>query len=569
MIFWYNHAFGAPSMNWVYILLYLLIFVSPAAGALKSEDCLDCHENYKGYVHGSLSCGDCHNDVTELPHKDKLKKPACETCHAETQSVYSKSIHEKKGLECRECHSVHYIKKENRYCASCHADIAHKNLPVKGIHLTRLQCVACHAPVTSGQIEVNVTIPGNKAVGRLDIDRDGNRMVDAKEWSFVQAFLEQNYKGAYKINKKFIAKSDVHAITDKPAPCDDCHIDRKRFGTARLTSIGGTVYDLRADPKLFLEEIPPIARYKETVHGKRGVICADCHVSNEKITDAVCINCHRELFNLYKYSEHGKKDAARCTDCHNPHRIKSYKDLDAQERVAICARCHKNYMSSHAWLPNTALHFHYLECGTCHSPESQKSMLFTFARRTSQGESGLTYEEMKRILPPDSDVARMLDRNGDRVVSSVELSAFFLKLREKLGKQLYIDGSILVTKVYHNFTATGHREKECTACHSKDAPFYTSMFLVIPEEAGNLYIPVKDTALSSLPIAFAMDMTLLGEEKLRAQDMRKLLRTGTEGRRLAIAELGLKWIDLVGLALAILVFCLVLLHVVLRVLTRR
>ena len=553
----------------VYLIVGLLLLASPAMGALKAEDCLECHEDYKAFVHGSVSCTDCHADVAELPHQEKLKKPACGECHEKIQTAFSKSIHGKQEMQCKECHSVHYVNKEKKYCASCHADVPHKSLPVKGIHLTRLQCVACHASVTASEIEVDVTVPGNKRIDKLAVDRDGNGIIDAKEWSFIEAFLEQGYKGKYKINKRFVARADVHGITGQPPPCADCHIDRNRFGKARLKSIGSTTYDIPADPKLFLEEIPPIARYKETVHGKRGVVCADCHVSTEKISDSVCINCHKEIFNLYKYSPHGEKNAARCTDCHNPHRIKSYKDLDAQERVAICARCHKNYISKHTWLPNTALHFHYLECTTCHSPESQKSMTFAFSRRMRQGEFNLTYEDMKQLLPPGSEVGKMVDSNGDRVVSSEELANFFLRLREKLGKQLYLDGSILVTKVYHNFTVTRHHEKECTACHSKDAPFYASMFLVVPEQKGQLYIQVKDTALSALPISLATDMALLGEEKIRHEDVRRLFRARSGERSAFMRELGLKWIDFVGVTLAILVLCFVALHAILRVITRR
>jgi len=552
-----------------YLILGLLLLASPAMGALKVEDCLDCHEDYKAFVHGSVSCTDCHADITELPHKEKLKKPACGECHETVQTAFSNSIHGKQEMQCKECHAVHYVNKETKYCASCHADVPHKSLPVKGIHLTRLRCVACHSSVTSSEIEVDVTVSGNKPVNKLVVDRDGNGIIDAKEWSFIEAFLEQGYKGKFKINKRFIVKADVHGVTGRPAPCADCHIDRKRLGKARLKSIGSTTYDIPADPKLFLEETPPIARYKETVHGKRGVLCADCHVSTEKISDSVCINCHQEIFNLYKYSPHGEKNAAHCTDCHNPHRIKSYRDLNAQERVAICARCHKDYISSHTWLPNTALHFHYLECTTCHSPESQKSMLFTFGRRTSHGEFDLTYGDMQRLLPPDSEVSQLLDRNGDHVVSSEELADFFLQLREKLGKELHLDGSILVTKVYHSFTITRHHEKECTACHSKDAPFYASMFLVVPEKEGLLYIPVKDTTLSALPIALAIDMTLLGEEKLRAEDVRRLFRMGGRDGSALTEELGLRWIDFVGIALAILVFCFVVLHAILRMVTKK
>jgi predicted CXXCH cytochrome family protein len=559
-------------MRWMialYFILGALLLASPAMGALKGGDCLECHEDYKAFVHGSVSCTDCHADITELPHQEKLKKPACGDCHEQAQTAFSKSIHGKKGMECKQCHAVHYVNKEKKYCASCHADVPHKSLPVKGTHLARVQCVVCHASVTASEIEVDVTISGNKRVSKLVVDRDGNGTVDAKEWSFIQAFLEQGYKGKHKINKRFIAKADVHGVTGQPAPCADCHIDRKRFGKARLKAIGSTAYDTPVDPKLFLEEIPPIARYRETVHGKRGVLCADCHVATEKINDHICINCHKELFNLYKYSPHGEKNATRCTDCHNPHRIKPYKDLNAQERVAICARCHTDYISKHAWLPNTALHFHYLECTTCHSPESQKSMTFTFSRRTPQGESSLTYEEMRRLLPSGSEVGRALDRNGDRLASSEELANFFLWLRGNLGKQLYLDGSILVTKVYHNFTVTRHHEKECTACHSTDAPFYASMFLVLPEQEGQLYIPVKDTALSALPISLATDLTLLGEEKIRHEDIRRLFRTGGEERSAFMRTLGLKWIDFAGITLAILVLCFVLLHAFLRVITRR
>jgi len=551
------------------LVFVIILFSIPVFGAISSEECLGCHEDYKAYVHGSVSCVDCHTGITELPHQEKLKKPACGECHKQTQALYGRSIHERKGVGCKQCHAVHYVNKEKKYCASCHADVPHKTLPVKGIHLTRLQCVACHASVTASEIEVDVTVSGNKPVNRLAVDRDGNGVIDAKGWSFILAFLEQGYKAKYKINKSFLVKADMHGVTGQPAPCADCHIDRKIFGKARLKGIGSTAYDIPVDPKLFLAEIPPIARYKETVHGKRGVICADCHVSTEKISDSVCINCHKEIFNLYKYSPHGTKNAAHCTDCHNPHRLKSYKDLNAQERVAICARCHKDYISKHTWLPNTALHFHYLECTTCHSPESQKSMTFAFSRRTPQGESSLTYEDMKRLLPPGSDMASAIDINGDHMVSSYELGTFFLRLREKLGKQLYLNGSILVTKVYHDFTVTRHHEKECTACHSRAAPFYTSMFLVLPEQEGQLYIPVKDTVLSALPISLATDMALLREEKIRHEDIRRLFRLGARERSAFMRELGLKWIDFVGITLAILVLCFVVLHAILRVVTRR
>ena len=94
------------------------------------------------------------------------------------------------------------------------------------------------------------------------------------------------------------------------------------------------------------------------------------------------------------------------------------------------------------------------------------------------------------------------------------------------------------------------------------------MFLVVPEKEGLLYIPVKDTTLSALPIALATDLTLLGEEKIRHEDIRRLFRMGGEERSAFTRELGLKWIDFVGVTLAILVLCFVVLHAILRMVTK-
>ncbi len=552
-----------------YLILGLLLLASPAMGALKVEDCLECHEDYKGYAHGSASCTDCHSDITELPHGEKLKRPSCRDCHEQTEEVYGRSVHAEKGLECRECHAVHHITKEKKYCASCHANVAHKSLPGQEKHLAELQCAACHSVVSASTIEIDASIPAGAGATRQNFDRNGDGRIDAREWMSVEAYLEGNFKGRYQVKKRFNVKADVHSVTSKPASCGQCHEARKVFGRARLGRIGSVSYDLPVDVTPFVPEIPSIAQFRNTVHGRRGVACADCHVGKQQVSDAICVKCHQEIFTLYKHTPHGTKDAARCTDCHNPHKIKGYKELSAQERIAVCARCHKDYISKHLWLPNTALHFHYLECTTCHSPESQKSMIFQFGRRGPGGESLLTYEELKGLVPAGTDVRKAIDTNDDNAVSSQELSDFFLGLRQKLGKDLYIDGAILVTKVHHSFTMARHQERECTACHSRDAPFYNLMYIVLPSSEGRVYVPAKDTILSALPISTAIDMTLLGEEKIRHADVLRFFKAGPHGRMAFIRELGLRWIDFVGLTLVLLVVVAVAVHATLRRLMRR
>ncbi|MBP1730160.1 MAG: cytochrome c family protein [Deltaproteobacteria bacterium] len=546
-----------------------LIVALPLWGAVKVSDCLDCHGDYKNYKHGSVSCTDCHTDIAELPHKEKLKRPVCQSCHNESHAVFLKSVHGKKGMQCKDCHAVHDVTKERKYCASCHPGVTHKSLPAREKHLTELQCTSCHSMVSGSGIDIAITIPPGIKTKKENFDRNSDGRIDAKEWSFVEAYLEQNFKGHYRVTKRFTAKTDVHAVASKSVSCDQCHVDRKVFGRAQLVKIGTVPYGLAIDAALFVPEIPSIPRYRETIHGKKRVRCADCHVGQEKVSDAVCTSCHPELFTLYKHTPHGTKNAALCTDCHNPHEIKGYKQLNIQERVAKCARCHKDYVRKHLWLPNTALHFAYLECTTCHSPDSQKSMIFGFARKTPRGELPLAYDDMRHLAPAGTDVRGLIDRNSDNIVSSQELADLFLNLRQKLGKDVHIDGSILVTKVYHNFTVTRHHEKECTACHSKDAPFYDSMYIVLPGADGNVYIPAKDTVLSALPLATAINMTLLGEEKIRPDDIRKLFKASGEERLAFVRELGLRWIDFAGLSLALLLVAGVAVHAVLRKVTKR
>lgn len=551
-------------------IISVFLVASAAHGAAKVEECLGCHDTYKGVVHGSVSCNDCHSDITELPHNEKLKKPVCQTCHREAQAAYGKSVHQQKGLGCKECHAVHQITRERKYCASCHPSVAHNTLPAKATHLAELQCAACHSAIAASEVEIDVTLPPGTPVKKENFDRNGDGRIDLKEWTFVDAYLEQNFKGHYRVSKRFNVRSDVHAVAAKPVPCDRCHVERKVFGKALLKRIGPVLYDLPVDAARFVPEIPSISRYAETVHGKNGVACADCHIATEKVSDNICTKCHEEIFTLYKHTPHGTKNAARCTDCHNPHHIKGYKDLNAQERVAVCARCHKDYVRKHLWLPNTALHFLYLECTICHSPDSQKSMVFQFGRKGPAGESLLTHDELIRVLPRGADVRKAIDTNGDGTVTSEELANFLLDLRQKLGNDLYIDGSIMVTKVYHNFTVTRRHEKECTACHSRDAPFYDSMYVVLPAREGlNVYIPAKETILSALPIATAINMTILGEEKIRLEDLKRLFGAGSGQRSAFTQEIGLKWVDFAGLTLAALIIVFVGLHALLRKVTRR
>ncbi len=111
-------------------------------------------------------------------------------------------------------------------------------------------------------------------------------------------------------------------------------------------------------------------KFTQAVHWQEGVACLTCHVAMaqvphpefaaQTIRDAkfqlytVCQECHFERYNSVLDSVHqtalagGDKNAAICTDCHNPHTQRRITDKETGEvllgaHLAIpqtCAQCH-------------------------------------------------------------------------------------------------------------------------------------------------------------------------------------------------------------------------------------
>src|SRR5659263_88492 len=85
----------------------LLFLPTPAyTQSVKADECLGCHEKQKGVMHGSVSCIDCHTGIAEVPHAEKLPRPACATCHEDVVRKYAGDAHAKRGLQCVRCHNA-------------------------------------------------------------------------------------------------------------------------------------------------------------------------------------------------------------------------------------------------------------------------------------------------------------------------------------------------------------------------------------------------------------------------------------------------------------------------------
>ncbi|MFH1114562.1 MAG: cytochrome b/b6 domain-containing protein [Pseudomonadota bacterium] len=117
-------------------------------------------EKYNEGVHADSTCIDCHSDVGELPHKQRLKLVDCASCHEEFVEDVKVSAHgekAKKEVRCIGCHDVHHGKGKDayaegfkgKYCLDCHTAYgmdtvkAHRNLYEYRMH-AKMGCLICH-----------------------------------------------------------------------------------------------------------------------------------------------------------------------------------------------------------------------------------------------------------------------------------------------------------------------------------------------------------------------------------------------------------------------------------------
>ena len=165
------------------VLLFILFLPFSVFGAVSSEECLGCHDGFKSFVHGRITCQDCHIDTTSLPHKEKLAKPSCNTCHQTTTKTHSNSVHGIGMVECKNCHNVHADDKSTKTCNDCHTKTSHCALPSKEKHLAALTCVSCHGNSKGEHLSRSEFIAKDRWTIKKEVCRSRrNNTVDHGEW---------------------------------------------------------------------------------------------------------------------------------------------------------------------------------------------------------------------------------------------------------------------------------------------------------------------------------------------------------------------------------------------------
>jgi cytochrome b subunit of formate dehydrogenase len=372
-----THGFAGSSI----LLLFTLLAAAPAR-ALDNGQCYDCHGDpgiltwspgekasnvtpggpkavphpfgkfpgmslhvdaarYKASVHADLSCTDCHADIRDLPHAQRLSMVNCAGCHSEVSATYAKSRHavtiDRKpvvnGPGCVDCHGAHEVPKRT---------LSSSPVYFRNIAAT---CGRCHSE--QDVIETrNIGIPGaarmyEKSIHNVAIVQKGlNKSASCADCHGSHDMRDRT-DPASAINKKNL-----------PATCGKCH-----YGVFTI--------------------------YRESVHGvalQRGLPdapnCADCHgeheirqaadpgspVSFAAVSEKTCASCHAaeklaarygvpvEKVKGYEQSFHGlsarlgDKTVANCSSCHGVHEI--FKSTDPRSTIhpnnlpVTCGNCH-------------------------------------------------------------------------------------------------------------------------------------------------------------------------------------------------------------------------------------
>jgi DmsE family decaheme c-type cytochrome len=154
---------------------------APPAAKFDVGDCKTCHEkaltSFEHSRHMKLPgiCENCHGDVTahlkaetekgEIGPIVSLKKMSaadvntkCLTCHDKArQADWTGGVHDRKGLACTTCHSIHDFKSvagqlktatDKETCYTCHTQIRAKGMRTSHhpVREGKLDCASCHNP---------------------------------------------------------------------------------------------------------------------------------------------------------------------------------------------------------------------------------------------------------------------------------------------------------------------------------------------------------------------------------------------------------------------------------------
>lgn len=270
------------------------VFATPLF-ALEKEACLDCHgtpdilsmseqerldmvipteegeewpegfsdlyidpDLFSRSAHRMMECTDCHSDIKELPHPQRLGRADCTRCHGD--EMYDDSGH---PALCYQCHNPHYDRSAfeipaeewSRRCGACHepGELAEGNyLHQKHIPLGKVSCAVCHTLRSRSGVLLVLEVQGEVRRGEMDPNGDGT--VDYGELRGLMAALRE--KGR---NPRLRAEMGVfdslhyYGVEESWKDCLRCHSPKGLYRHGALLVVSpdsGRPIVSKADPRI-------------------------------------------------------------------------------------------------------------------------------------------------------------------------------------------------------------------------------------------------------------------------------------------------------------------------------
>jgi len=318
----------------------------PAPVKLTNQDCLTCHADngpvvdqkaFNNSVHQTLDCVDCHKDIKELPHADKLQKVNCAACHEKETTLWLNSDHAKAMVKtnslsssCSNCHGpVHAIvdvddpaspvsrKNIPATCSSCHQkqDGALSFLTKVG----KTYLASVHGLSFQKGTDTKAAVCSD-CHGAHDINKANNRS-SKLYWTNIPQTCGQCHKKEYTEYSKGIHGQALAAGSRDTPVCTDCHGEHDNDAVKRASS------------KVSSANIPQT--------------CGQCH-SAQRVNAKYSLSTN--VLESYMQSYHGlalqqgSVTAANCASCHGAHEILPSSDpqstINPKNLEKTCGQCH-------------------------------------------------------------------------------------------------------------------------------------------------------------------------------------------------------------------------------------
>ena len=306
----------------------------------------------------------------------------------------------------------------------------------------------------------------------------------------------------------------MHKKTD----CEDCHsnLDSKTHGKVKSTIKSKREFTLGLRESCRDCHKKKATEYDDSVHAalikagnKKAPLCSDCHnphtVRSTKIVAPIaetpCAKCHEDIFKAYSKDVHGQERIAKgisaplCAGCHQAHAVKAASMGEGVKDA--CLACHKEAVNQHKdWLPNTVRHFEAISCPVCHAPDAKRRVNLRLYDSTA-----------KRQVSEKTGVPKFVQRTdaADSKAMGLDERALWSLLKEFNqdggdGKML-LRGRLEVRSGVeaHQLSEKSKAIKDCNTCHQQGAAAFESVTLTIAGPDGRpLRHGVQNEVLNSL-----------------------------------------------------------------------